>query len=142
MKVEIRPWNKEDVDELATAANNPKISMTLRDGFPFPYTKKDARDWIRLNENKKPITNFAIDVDGKIAGGIGFLGKENIYRKNAEIGSWLAELFWNKGIATEAVRPLTNYIFSSFDIDRLEAEVFSNNPASMKVLEKMVSTWK
>jgi ribosomal-protein-alanine N-acetyltransferase len=136
MKVEIRAWKKADAFSLAAAANNANISNMMRDGFPFRYTKKDADEWILLNEDKEPVTNFAVVVDNQFAGAIGFLQKENIYRKNAEIGYWLGEPFWNKGIATEAVRQLVTYIFSEFQVDRVYAEVFSNNPASMKVLEK------
>ncbi|MBS1948908.1 MAG: GNAT family N-acetyltransferase [Bacteroidetes bacterium] len=136
MKAQIRPWKNEDAKALAYAANSDKIGATLRDGFPFPYTKEDAEQWLSFNIGKEPVTNFAILATGQIVGGIGFLLKDNIYRKNAEIGYWLAEPFWNRGIATEAVRLLINHIFSGFDIDRIYAEVFSNNPASMKVLEK------
>ncbi|HVM87351.1 MAG TPA: GNAT family protein [Puia sp.] len=136
MEIQIRPWENEDTDALTFAANNTNIGATLRDGFPFPYTIKDAEQWISANIDKDPITNFAILANGQIAGGTGFLLKDNIYRKNAEIGYWLAEPFWNKGITTEAVRLLTNHIFTGFDIDRIYAEVFSNNPSSMKVLEK------
>ena len=136
MKIELREWKKADAFSLMIAANNANVSSKLRDGFPFPYTKKDADEWIALNEYKEPVTNFAIVVDEQIAGGIGLVQKEDIYRRNAEIGYWLAEPFWHKGIATEAVRQLVDHIFSKFDIDRLYAEIFSNNPASMKVLEK------
>src|ERR1022692_1614963 len=136
MKIQIRAWEKADANSLMRAANHADISKTLRDGFPFPYTEKDADEWILLNKDKEPLTNFAIIGDNTVAGGIGFVLKGNIYRKNAEIGYWLGVPFWNKGIAIDAVRLLVDHIFSKHGIDRVYAEVFSNNPASMKVLEK------
>lgn len=136
MKIEIRPWRKDDAKQFAIAASKQKVSNMLRDGFPFPYTEKDAEEWILLNENKEPAINFAVITNGQVIGGVGFLQKENIYRKTAEIGYWLDESFWNKGITTEALRLLVDYIFSELDIDRIYAEVFSINPASMKVVEK------
>jgi RimJ/RimL family protein N-acetyltransferase len=136
MKIAIRPWKNEDAKQLSIAANNQNIGNMLRDGFPFPYTEKDAEEWIVMNEDKEEPNNFAVIAEGQIVGGIGFLQKENIYRKTAEIGYWLDENYWNKGITTEAVRLLVSYIFLNLDIDRIYSEVFSNNPSSMKVAEK------
>lgn len=136
MKIEIRAWKTADSNSLVKAANHADISKTLRDGFPFPYTEKDADAGISLCKDKAPITTFAIVAENIVAGSIGFVLKDNIYRKNAEIGYWLGKPFWNKEIATEAVRQIVYHIFSRHDIARVYAEVFSNNPASMKVLEK------
>jgi ribosomal-protein-alanine N-acetyltransferase len=136
MKIAIRTWEKGDVNSLVIAANHESISKTLRDGFPFPYTDKDAEQWISSNKDKVPPTNFAITADGTLAGAIGYVPKDNIFRKNAEIGFWLSISFWNKGITTRAVGLLVDHIFSTQEIDRLYAEVFSNNQASMRVLEK------
>ena len=136
MKIELGPWDKNDIPALVKYANNIKVWNTLRDLFPHPYSKKDAEEWIMLNELTHPANNFAIRVDGKMVGGAGIIIKDDIYRKNAEIGYWLGEPFWGKGIATVVVAQLTSYAFANFDVIRIYAEVFSNNPVSMKVLEK------
>jgi len=136
VKIELSEWTKQDIDGLVQYANNINVWNTLRDMFPHPYTKKDAEHWIKINESISPPQNFAIHVDGTVVGGAGVVVKEDIYRKNAEIGYWLGEPFWGKGIGTEVVRLLTQYTFSHFDVNRIYAEVFSNNPVSMKVLAR------
>lgn len=135
MKIALQPWKEKDIPSLVQLANNFNVWITLRDSFPHPYTRKDAEGWIAFNRPDS-LTNFSITVDGSLAGGAGIVLKNDIYRKNAEIGYWIGEPFWGKGIATEAVRQLLVYTFSTFDIIRVYAEVFANNPASMKVLEK------
>jgi len=136
MNIILRKWDKEDIEQLITLANNKNISDNLRDHFPYPYTLKDAEEWISLNETNLSITNFAIEVN-ELAGGCGILLKEDIYRFNAEIGYWIGEKFWNKGIATHVVRLMIEKIKLKYpDIIRIYAEVFEHNKASMKVLEK------
>ncbi|MBS1597088.1 MAG: GNAT family N-acetyltransferase [Bacteroidetes bacterium] len=136
MKIELGTWGKEDIPGLVKYANDIKIWNTLRDIFPHPYTKTDADQWIALNELISPPHNFAIRVDGETIGGAGVTLKNDVYKKNAEIGYWIAEPFWGKGIATKVVSLLTIHAFANFDINRIYAEVFSNNPVSMKVLKK------
>ena len=82
------------------------------------------------------MANFAIVVSGEAIGGIGLRLGTDIFRRSAEIGYWLGEPFWGRGIATEAVGAVSQYAFESFDLCRLEAGVFEWNPASMRVLEK------
>src|SRR6478752_8035454 len=132
----IRPWREHDIAELAQVANNKKLWDNLRDRVPHPYTKNDAVEWIRLQSNIYPTTNFCIEAGGKVAGSIGIVPKEDIHRKSAEIGYFLGENFWGKGIATEAVKQLLEYINIHFDFVRLFAGVFEHNKASMRVLEK------
>jgi len=136
MKIELGAWEKKDIPALVKYGNNINVWNTLRDIFPHPYTEEDGEKWIKLNQFQDPPSNFAIRVDGETAGGAGLLIKQDIYRKNAEIGYWLAEPYWGKGIITEVVRQLTAYAFEHFDINRVYAEVFSNNPVSMRVLAK------
>ena len=136
MNIEIRAWREADIDLLVTIANNPHIGSKLRDGFPFPYTKRNAEEWIGMHAKVEPATQFAVVADAQLVGAIGFIKKENIYRKNVEIGYWIGEPFWNQGIASEAICLLVDYIFFHFDVVRVYAEVFSNNPASMRALEK------
>ncbi len=135
-KIQIRPWKKEDAQQLASIANNKKIWQNVRDHFPHPYTNKNALDWIAHTQQQKPILNMAITVDGEIAGSIGILLKEDVYRKSLEIGYFVGEDYWGKGIATVAVSLLLDYITKHFDVVRIYAEVFEHNRASMKILEK------
>ena len=132
----IRDWRHGDEESLARHANNPKIWRNVRDHFPHPYTLDDARRWIEKTTTETASTNFAIDVDGAAVGGIGLVLQADIFRRSAEIGYWLGEEFWGRGIVTEAVRAMTEYGFSNFDICRIYAGVFEWNPASMRVLEK------
>lgn len=132
----IRNWRRGDEQSLVRHANNRKIWRNVRDLFPHPYTMADAEKWIALASSEKSNTNFAIEVDGAAAGSIGLVLKDDIFRRSAEIGYWLGEEFWGRGIVTEAVRAVTEYGFANFDICRIYAGVFEWNPASMRVLEK------
>ena len=134
--IEIRPWKTEDAGLLATICNNKKIWLNVRDRFPHPYTVANAVEWIAFAMNEKPIKSMAIIYIGNIAGSIGVVEKEDVYRKSIEIGYFLGEKFWGKGIATKAVALLLDYIKNNFDVIRIYAEVFGHNTASMKVLEK------
>jgi [ribosomal protein S5]-alanine N-acetyltransferase len=137
MIIRLREWKKKDAVPLTLLANNKRISNNLRDRFPHPYTLKDAEAWIHLNRKKDPVTNYAIEVDDLLVGGCGILLKEDVYRCSGEIGYWLGEPFWRKGIATVAVKQLLEKIKIDFPfIVRLYAEVFEHNTASMKVLQK------
>ena len=133
----LRPWSKSDTRELALIADNKKIADNLRDGFPFPYSTRDAENWLNLilPENNPP-RFFAITVDKKLVGSIGIVSKSDIYRKNFEIGYFLSEEFWGKGIATKAIKAATSYAFKDFDIVRVYAEPFADNPGSRRALEK------
>jgi [ribosomal protein S5]-alanine N-acetyltransferase len=132
----IRNYREGDASSLARHANNYKIWRNLRDRFPYPYTLQDAVDWIQLANATEPVTSFAIEIAGEVGGGIGLLLKDDVYCFSAEIGYWLGEPFWGRGITTEAVRALTEYSFDTFPFHRIYAEIFEWNPASMRVLEK------
>ena len=132
----IRPWRPGDEESLVAHANNHKVWRNLRDRFPHPYTTDDAREWIRHMGEESPQTNFAIVVDGEAAGGIGLVLNGDIYRCSAEIGYWLGEAFWGRGVMTEAVRALTQWAFDNFNLSRIYAGVLEWNPASIRVLEK------
>jgi ribosomal-protein-alanine N-acetyltransferase len=133
----LRPWSIGDAGQLALIADNKKIADNLRDGFPFPYSLKDAKNWLNiiLPENYPP-RFFAITVNKQLVGSIGIVTKTDIYRKNFEIGYFLAEEHWGKGIATRAIKAATSYAFKDFDIVRVYAEPFSDNQGSRKALEK------
>ena len=132
----LREWRRGDEPSLVRHANNHNVWINLRDSFPFPYTPADARGWIRLAATNALNLVFAIDVDGFAVGGIGLKPGEDIHRHNAEIGYWLGEEYWNRGITTEAVIAVTDYAFRTLEMTRVHAEVFEWNTASMHVLEK------
>lgn len=108
----------------------------MADQFPHPYTNENGKAFIEMATSHSPLHIFAIDVKGRASGGIGIHPQEGIYRKNAELGYWLAEPLWAKGIMTDAVLQMVEYGFKTFDIDRIFARPFNHNMASQKVLEK------
>ncbi|SHO61960.1 GNAT family N-acetyltransferase [Algoriphagus zhangzhouensis] len=129
-------WNEAHFHQLYPLANNPKIAMNLRDSFPQPYTIHDARHWIEHNQKFNPPHNFAIEFEGKLAGSIGCDRGKDELRTNMELGFWVGEQFWGKGIATEAVKLFTQHLLDRFDIQRIYAQVYDFNVESMNVLEK------
>lgn len=136
MHLHLRPWQWKDIPDLVRICNNVHIWNNLRDQMPMPYTAKDAGEWIRFTSTQQPIRNFCIEADGVVAGGIGMVLHEDVYKKNIEIGYYIDEGLWGKGYATEAVRQLADYIFQTTDCTRLYAEVYAHNLASMSVLQK------
>jgi ribosomal-protein-alanine N-acetyltransferase len=132
----IREWRRGDEEALVRHANNPNVARNMRDRFPHPYTSADAQWWIAHASAQSPSTDFAIVVDGEAAGGIGFILQEDVARRSVEIGYWLGEAYRGRGIATDAVRALSEHIFANFDICRIYSTVFESNPASIRVLEK------
>src|SRR3954469_11270860 len=124
----IRSWRSADVTSVVKHANNAKIALQLRDRFPHPYTASDARRFIEAVIGVRPVTTFAIDVDGEAVGGIGFSPGSDVERYSADIGYWLGEPFWGRGIATEALGAVTEYAFATFDIIRLQAGGFGWDP--------------
>ena len=117
-------------------ANNPKVANNLTDQFPHPYSKEAGTKFINYASQGEPKTIFAIEVNGLAAGGIGLHLQSDIMKLNAELGYWLAEDFWGKGIVTRAVIEIVTYGFNNLDITRLYARPFGSNIASQKVLEK------
>ncbi len=132
----LRPWRRGDEASLVRYANNRNVSRNLRDRFPHPYTAADADDWIARATAPTPATSGAIVVDRAAVGGVGIELGVDVFRRSAEIGYWLGEPFWGRGIATEVLGAFTEYAFAHFDLCRLEAWVFEWNPASARVLEK------
>lgn len=132
----LREWRDGDQINLVRHANNPRVAMNLRDLFPQPYTPRDADDWIARISRQLPGLHFAIAVEDRVVGGIGLLPGSDVNRIQAEIGYWLGEAHWGRGIATDAVRGLTRHAFATLDLNRLFALPFANNAASCRVLEK------
>jgi ribosomal-protein-alanine N-acetyltransferase len=125
-----------DVAPLALHANNPAIWRNLRDGAPDPYTEDDARTFIARVSAQRPETVFAIAVEGEAVGSIGFTLGHNVERISAEVGYWVSEAFWGRGIATESVRAVTAFAMAEHGLTRVFALPFAENAASCRVLEK------
>ncbi|EOH77695.1 MULTISPECIES: GNAT family N-acetyltransferase [Enterococcus] len=135
----IRKWRLEDAKDLAGMLSNKKIQDNLRDGLPYPYTEKDAQAFIQdmlAADSTKTFAFAIINDENKAIGSIGAFRCENIHRQTAEMGYYLAEEYWGKGIATEAVKQLAGHVFNQTDIMRIFAEPFSTNRGSCRVLEK------
>jgi ribosomal-protein-alanine N-acetyltransferase len=132
-----RTWRTRDVDALVERANNRNVWLNLKDRFPHPYTRADAESWIGMNHLVLgPPVNFAIDSGGEAIGGVGLEPLDDVFHRTANIGYWVAEPFWGRGIATAAVEFISDYALRNFPVHRLQAAVFDWNPASARVLEK------
>lgn len=138
MICKIRKWELSDAADLAAAVSNKKIQDNLRDGLPYPYTEQDGADYISamLSADENETFAFAVTVDGKAIGSIGVFRQSNIHRQTGELGYYIAEAYWGKGIMTEAVKQICEYVFRSSNIIRIYAEPFACNIASCRVLEK------
>jgi ribosomal-protein-alanine N-acetyltransferase len=132
----LRPWRKEDLNSLVKYANNWNIAKNLTDKFPFPYTEENGKSFIEFATKDDPIHIFAIDIDGQSVGGIGIHPQDDIHKRNAELGYWLAEPYWGLGITSSAIKEMVNFAFETYDIDRVFARPFGSNIASQRVLEK------
>ncbi len=133
---QLRSWLMDDAQPIAKYANNRKIWLNLTDAFPNPYAEADAIAWLDRVVDEEPATSFAIATSSEAIGGIGVHPKDDVRRRTAEMGYWLAEPYWGRGIATDAVRAVVDYAFTELDLVRLEAYVFEWNSASCRVLEK------
>ena len=137
MNINHRPLKKEDRTTLAHLANNKKIWDKLMDRIPFPYGIEDADFFIDLKGKDDPLSTFAIvDETDEFLGVISLELKNDIYRFNAELGYWIGEPHWGKGIATKAIALITKFGFDTLDLNRIYACVFEGNDASMHVLVK------
>ena len=138
MKCQIRKWKLSDAKNLAAALSNKKIQDNLRDGLPFPYTEQDGKDFISnmLSADENETFAFAIIVDNTAIGSIAAFRQNNIHRRTAELGYYIAEEYWGRGIITEAIEQICAYVFCNSDIIRIFAEPFAYNSASCRALEK------
>ena len=138
MNCVLRPWKREDADDLAAVLKDRSILDNLRDGLPYPYTREDAVQFIAAMLSADPWKTyaFAITLDGRVVGSIGASRQENIHIRTAELGYYIGRQHWGQGVATSAVQQICAYIFEKTDILRIFAEPFAENIASCRVLEK------
>ncbi|OFZ67587.1 MAG: hypothetical protein A3D92_15035 [Bacteroidetes bacterium RIFCSPHIGHO2_02_FULL_44_7] len=134
--VQLRTFKSGDAPNLVRIANNPKIAANLRDGFPHPYTYEHAEKFILMAMHDRKSKVFAIEWEGQHVGNVGLHRKDDIYRNTAEIGYFIGEDYWGKGIASLAVAQAVRYGFEEMDLMRIDAGVFDYNLGSMRVLEK------
>jgi ribosomal-protein-alanine N-acetyltransferase len=134
--LKLREFKDSDKTRLAELCNNRKIWDNVRDLMPFPYLEKDAENFIGLCRNESPQTTFAIEYNGEIAGCIGIAKQTDVYKLSGELGYWIGEPYWRKGIATKAVNMIVDYGFSHLGLVRIYSGVFDFNKASQRVLEK------
>jgi [ribosomal protein S5]-alanine N-acetyltransferase len=132
----IRPWRETDAESLALHANDRQVSIHLRDRFPFPYRIEQARTFLGWISKQPAPTVWAIEVNGEASGGIGIELHTDVERVSAEIGYWLGQAHWRRGIVTEALKAVTAEAFKRYDITRLYAVPFADHIASVRVLEK------
>ena len=134
----LRPWRVEDAADLAAIISNPKVLANLRDGIPYPYTVSDGEEFLRatLDAEKDSQYAWAVCMNGRIVGSLALFRQDNIHCKTAELGYFLEESAWGRGIITAAVKEACAYIFAKTDILRIFAEPFSYNIGSCRVLEK------
>jgi len=137
MEFELLPWSEAYIPHAAQYANNPRIAENLRDVFPHPYTEADAAWFIQdcLSKEAQQLCR-AIVVDGEAVGCVSVLPQTDVYRRSGELGYWLAEPFWGRGIMTAAVGQICAVAFRRFDLLRIYAEPYARNTGSRRVLEK------
>jgi len=134
--IRLRNLEISDLHALVKQANNRKIWLNLRNMFPHPYTESDGQNFIKMVQSDDNNTRFAIAYNDQFAGMIGLFPQSDVYQYNSEIGYWIGEEYWGKGIGTEAVRLITEYGFSETETQRIFAGIFSYNTPSMRVLKK------
>lgn len=134
--VTIRKFRRNDKFAMAEIANNEKVAVNLRDAFPSPYSVEDAQKFISMSLRQKPCQVFAIEFEGEYVGNIGLHPQEDVYRKTAELGYFIGEPWWGRGIATRAVNLICEYGFRELDVIKIFSGVFAFNTASQRVLEK------
>ncbi len=137
MNTVLRPWRQSDLVSLVENANSRAIWLNLRDLFPFPYREEDGRRWLEYATGLDPALHFAIQRDGVAVGGAGVMPGKDVERISGEVGYWLGEAHWGRGLATAGVRELVTYAFTVLALRRVFAVPFARNTASVRVLEKV-----
>jgi [ribosomal protein S5]-alanine N-acetyltransferase len=132
----VRRWRLGDAEALVRHANNINVAQQLRDRFPHPYSRGNAHAFLRAATAAGEPSNLAIEVNGEAAGAIGYVAGTDVERYSAEVGYWLGEAYWNRGVVTEALVLLTEHLFATSSLLRLFALPFADNAGSIRVLEK------
>jgi ribosomal-protein-alanine N-acetyltransferase len=133
--IELRELKNDDRDLLVRYLNNEQVVRYLSSKIPQPYTFEDATWWTDFGSKEGAVVK-AIVADDVLCGVIGAYKQDFEYSHAVELGYWLAQDFWNQGIATKAVTEFTDWLFSTSDIQRIYNPVSAPNIASIKVMEK------
>ncbi|MBC3889041.1 GNAT family N-acetyltransferase [Acetobacterium paludosum] len=138
MEFKLRDWKLSDAEGIVSLANNQKIAGNLRNTFPYPYTLDDAHLFITksIHSHKRNHLNKAIEIDGSPSGSISLLMQEDVSCKSGELGFWLGEPFWGKGIMADAITQICKTGFEDLSLERIYARPFAKNTAARKTLEK------
>lgn len=132
----LREWRNSDLESLVKYANNYNIAKFLTDQFPHPYTRENGIKYLSIVLHDKPSKILAIDINGEAVGSIGIFPETDIHAKNAEMGYWLAEKYWGRGIMYRAIQQMVDYGFKNFDLTRIYARPFGTNRQSQRILVK------
>lgn len=132
----LRPWREDDAPSLVVHANDPQVARCLGERFPHPYSLDDAQLFISYALHGSGERTLAIEINGEACGGLGVTQGEGVERHSAELGYWLGRAYWGEGIMTAAVRAIVPHALRELKLYRLQARVFADNPASMRVLER------
>jgi RimJ/RimL family protein N-acetyltransferase len=134
--IAVRHLVREDAEAIARHADNPLVAEVLRDRFPSPYSRDHARSFIRAVIDSDPPMAYAIANEQEAFGVVGFLPGQDVYYRSAEVGFWIGEEYWGRGIMSRVLQAFSEYLFLNFEFNRLYCGIFSSNPASARVLEK------
>ncbi|GAB3326512.1 GNAT family N-acetyltransferase [Larkinella ripae] len=134
--ITLAPLKTADAEPIAHLANNRALWLNLRDRMPHPYTLADAVWFVETAQKGDSGLVFGVYVEGEFAGVAGVVMQTDVHRLSGEIGYWLGEPYWGRGIATAAIRHLIQYTFANTELIRLFAGIFAHNKPSMRVLEK------
>ena len=133
----LRPFRMDDLTSLVQHASDPSVAAHLTDAFPNPFTMEAGRSFLEQATAAEPANRMCIAINGEACGAIGLHAQQDLWRRNMEVGYWLAKEHRGKGIMSEAIMQMTAYAFDTFPIvDRVFARPFGSNIASQRVLEK------
>lgn len=137
MTINLHEWTSADTGTLIALCNAVDRTF-LSDRLPYPYTEADADWWLGMvaeNDGKEGIWR-SIWADSELVGSISVERNSDEQRNVGSIGYMILTPFWTQGIGTEAVRQICGIVFQELAFDRIIGQVFPENVASVRVLEK------
>ena len=130
----------KDIPKIIEYAANPKIADNLL-SLPFPYFEEDAIFLINsANQSLKTGEAYKFAIRIKKEDKLEFIGVVglllDINHNKAELGYWIGEPFWNKGLMSEALGKIIEFGFETLQLNKIIANHFLHNPASGKIMIK------
>ena len=135
----LRAYAAADAEAMRALADNANVARNLFEGFPSPYTALAAQAWCGEEANSGRFGYvWAITAQGVLAGTIGLRPLAGAGdRCNAEIGYWLGEAWWRRGLASDAVRQVTDWAFAALpQLTRVYAPIHARNEGSQAVARR------